>query len=224
VSDTTRKERPILFSAPMVRAILAGRKTQTRRIAKAKKQVDLSRFEKASPTSVREGTVSASPGPWRFHGDGDEFFVACPYGVPGDRLWVRESFWNGTNCYTDPSGEAVSYWTDEVQYLEERSKPGPWSEPYGMNVPWMVKRPSIHMSRRLSRITLEITGVRVERLNEISEAGAIAEGIPPFESCPLTPEPKAEFARLWESINGPGSWWANPWVWVVEFERMEVSQ
>jgi hypothetical protein len=212
----------------MVRAILDGRKTQTRR------GIDLDQFGPSTTVGYdwtwRGQAPVRSIAQQRRHAGGcwqevrhDRLMSLCPYGSHGDRLWVRESFWNGVNCYTDASGEAVSYWTDKVQYLEERSEPGPWSEPYGSNVPWMVKRPSIHMPRKLSRITLEITGVRVERLNEIREADAISEGCQ-CAGVPASLTNVGAFAKLWESINGPGSWVANPWVWVVEFKPVEVKR
>lgn len=232
---SARKERPILFSAPMVRAILDGRKTQTRRIVKPQ-------FDDSDGLGVgcdynsefkKDGTFGPRFGDWQFTDrSGPPRF--CPYGSPGDRLWVRESFWEGTLCYTDPSGEAVGFWSGKVQYLEERESPGPWSLPYGSSTPWMLKRPSIHMRRSLSRIDLEVTCVRVERLNQISPADATAEGIERVRSVgPMRAfgfrdygggvgfiDPIKSFASLWDSINGAGSWGANPWVWVVEFKRV----
>jgi hypothetical protein len=124
--------------------------------------------------------------------------VKCPYGMPGDRLWVRETFW------TDG---------DEVIY---RSDPGAEKELdsafTGLN--W---KPSIHMPRWASRINLEVTGVRVERLCSISEADALAEGCCPFSDDFGSYHARVAFCQLWESIYGPESWDANPWVWVVEF-------
>lgn len=168
-------DRPILFSAPMVRAMLAGTKTQTRRVAKPKRSIE--------PMT-------------------DE----CPYGQPGDLLWVRET-WAWYGCERDP--REVLYRADTSNLPESH---GRW-------------RPSIHMPRWASRITLRVTGVRVERLQDITEVDAIAEGAQPFR---LPCHPQREtlrhvdgFALLWESINGAGSWDANPWVWVVEFERVQ---
>lgn len=181
------KERPILFSAPMVRAILDGSKTQTRRAAKG-----------IATVHVRTGEALAdidSAGPR----------VACPYGQPGDRLWVREAW---ADC-----DKLVRYYaTDDVHPLRK-------------------KRPSIYMPRWASRITLEVTGVRVERLQDISVDDSMAEGIvlQPDGGYGLADsthyhftDPRVSYWSLWETINGPGSVDANPWVWVVEFKRMEL--
>lgn len=129
--------------------------------------------------------------------------VICPHGHAGDRLWVRETWqyaggntgiwYAATDLKADDGNSPVSHW-----------------------------KASIHMPRKSSRITLEITGVRVERLNEISEDDAKAEGAPWAAMwAPQEGSHKAGFAQLWESINGAGSWEANPWVWVVDFKRLE---
>ena len=169
------KERPILFSAPMVRALLAGTKTQTRRIAKGLALEWLS--EGFEPTFVA-----------------DDANRLCPYGKPGDRLWVREA-WAKTHCL----GHEMFVYRAEDNRTDYG---GPW-------------KPSIHMPRLASRILLEIVSVRIERLQDISEADAEAEG---------TPIPcggwVGGYRNLWESINGPGSWDSNSWVWVVEFKRV----
>lgn len=180
-------ERPILFSAPMVRAILDGVKTQTRRVVKF-------------PDRPMKYKYSESD--WMIDG---EPIGRSPYGKPGDRLWVRETFsefdtLNGMVCWYKAESDDPDYWH---------------------NVTW---RPSIHMPRRLSRITLEIVAVRVERLHDISEADAIAEGtagghgsIPGYG---YSATPIEHYRHLWESLNGHGSWAANPWVWVIEFKRV----
>lgn len=127
--------------------------------------------------------------------------VLCPYGQPGDRLWVRET-WAPV-----PSGPCRP--DNPVMYAATVEKPHIWT--------W---KPSIHMPRWASRITLEVTGVRVERLQDISNADCWAEGMCDDNN----PEQKLNrrwFSELWESINGPGSWEQNPWVWVVEFRRVE---
>lgn len=162
--------RPILFSGPMVRAVMEGRKTQTRRKMK-------------TPPDCFENPLSV--------------LFACPYGQVGDRLWVRESF-------------AVC--EDNNIFYKADGKPDPWDGWDG--VKW---KPSIHMPRQASRITLEITGIRVERLNDISEADAIAEGCQ-CAGVPASLTNRGAFAKLWESINGFDSWSVNPWVWVVEFK------
>lgn len=198
-------DRPILFSAPMVRALLAGTKTQTRRVVKPQ------------PTGLlgQLPADSARPEKWWFSGGPPPFASferACPYGVPGDRLWVRET-WRPVHS-GDPSQGA--------QYRAD--KPDVWNDV----TRW---RPAIHMFRWASRLTLTITDVRVERLNDISEADADAECFGGDFPERVLPEvfPAREggwghlsivecYARLWEHINGPGSWAANPWVWAVSFE------
>lgn len=173
------RDLPILFSAPMVRAILDGSKTQTRRVAKEFDGLrDLDKILARFPNQN-----------------------GCRYGQPGDRLWVRET-WAEHPDY--PDARRAIYRADAgSEYDAER---------------W---RPSIHMPRWACRIELEVTGVRVERLQSISEADARAEGVE-GDSHPgaFVGTCRGNFARLWESINGAGSWDANPWVWVVEFRRV----
>jgi hypothetical protein len=178
------KERPILFSGPMILAILAGAKTKTRRVAKEfdgmpNLDVILKRFPRQN---------------------------GCPYGVPGDRLWVRETFaWlaDGTGC------------PDDAGVLYRATDPGWDDEETGLR--W---RPSIFMPRAASRILLEITDLRVERLQAISEADAKAEGAPLEQPVMGPPCHVLGFLNIWETINGAGSWDANPWVWVVSFRRL----
>ena len=189
------RERPILFSAPMVRAILAGTKTQTRRAIKAPG------IFVSSGAINGHGVVSMT--------DAGIREVRCPYGQPGDRLWVREA------------------WKVDLNHRFYRADGDP-----GGPVPWT---PSIHMPRWASRITLEVTGVRVERPQDISEADAKAEGVhrcldglwsggawKHLRRPNCYADPCNAFCDLWASINGPGSWDANPWVWVVEFRRVEA--
>lgn len=183
------KERPILFQADMVNAILSGRKTQTRRIVK--------------PTKDRNGS-GCHLAPCEIAGEvngGD--YGLCPYGQPGDRLWVREAF---RNRRVDNSPGGVVYRADH---------PGESTVPGSYGRPW---KPSIHMPRWASRITLEIVSVRVERLQSIKSKDAEAEGC----ECGSYGKyfPVDNFACLWDSINGRESWDANPWVWVVEFRRI----
>lgn len=182
------KERPILFSGAMVRAILDGRKTQTRRIVKPVRGFE--RHNICTPSMMAD--------PWAVWWHGSEFdrvgcSQECPYGRPGDRLWVRESF-----THFGP------------RYIYRADYPGdftPISD--GIGGPW---KPSIHLPRAASRITLGVTDVRVERLNNISAEDAKAEGC---DSC----TPYDQFRALWDSINGKTFPWAsNPWVWVVSFE------
>lgn len=182
------KERPILFSAPMVRAILEGRKTQTRRV-------------------IKDCYLLGGP-------PTDELLKLCPYGQRGDRLWVREAF------HICPHHEDYFYRADD-ENLPIKCK---------AHTKW---RPSIHMPRAASRTLLEITGLRVERLQDISQADAIAEGVYAFNSQSKGLEgkpyyrslfpPNKLFKQLWDSINGEDSWDANPWVWVIEFKKVEAS-
>lgn len=188
-------ERPILFSAPMVRALLADTKTQTRRVV----------------NPLTADRINHCPGFLE-----DLLYVSCPYGQPGDRLWVREAHW----WFKDEHDPVTGYFppkltAEDVEYRADGDD--------GRKV-W---RPSIHMPRWASRITLEITGVRVERMQDISEADALAEGIRLLNGrytfnggMHESRTARDSFRALWESINGAGSWDANPWVWVVEFKRV----
>ena len=230
------RERPIIMSAPMVRAILAGTKTQARRVVKL-------------PANARDVQYYAPPGGvplagWADPGinywthDGDRFdddtgmpvltnhIDPCPYGVPGDRLWVRETWLElDRDGYVEMDQPRDVLTTrhgyprrNGVAYRAECDADGE-SARAELGYKW---RSPIHMPRWASRITLEITGVRVERLNDISEADAMAEGASPV----LVPPDGGDqphvvgYRDLWESINGAGSWDANPWVWVVAFRRV----
>ena len=219
------KERPILFSAPMVRALLAGTKSQTRRIVKPRPSEDICLPINAGlyhPTCVdRHGEEYPGTEVFGAWSDCGAWVVKCPYGQPGDRLWVRESFQplfaegfehgDGLTDWGTGAGYAIRYvatdgateWIDGDDEITSRCKP------------------SIHMPRWASRLTLEITGVRVERLQSISQEDAVAEGVTDWMVGPTSP--RDDYRGLWESINGPGSWELNPWVWVVSFRRLEVS-
>lgn len=190
------KDTPILFTGENVRAILAGRKTQTRRIVKQPNRKDGAKLLPELLHSIGVGS-------------------ACPYGQPGDRLWVRETWAN-------PGEEGVLYRANpEDAALVERWKTDP-------NYPQVKWTPSIHMPKAFCRLWLELTEVRVEQLQEISQADAIAEGAPP--SHPSIDVVSREFgypdfsrswyAQLWESINGEGSWERNSWVWVLTFRKL----
>ena len=188
-------ERPILFSAPMVRAILDGNKTQTRRICKPAQFFSLSKVVEVPDPQERGQVYNGS----HFGDEDGEVQFACPYGGRGDRLWVRESF----SPYEHREG--CWYWADGNIAAHDCTKP----------------KPSIHMPRWASRITLEITGVRVERLQDISEADAWAEGCEGYDDDVTGGKSGyTEYCELWEKINGKGSWDLNPWVWVVEFKRV----
>lgn len=196
------KERPILFSAPMVRAILEDTKTQTRRIVKPQPPA---------------GTLSVST--WH-HPDEDEkgphfwpfgedeilpgWSIPCPYARKmGDQLWVRETW---RPFYTDSAIYLADAGTHRLNAPTEAAAKASWPG-------W---KPSIHMPRRHSRISLEVTTVRVEKLVSISVYDAVNEGW--SKACPDTPG--VWYSKLWEEINGPGSWAANPWVWVIEFKKV----
>lgn len=215
------KERPILFSGPMVRAILSGRKTQTRRIVKFPKwMADSDGGQAAEIPKQFDGYVDMVP-VTKGH---VESFCSCPHGYAGDRLYVRET----TSISTDgiplvrmpKEDPREKYPKIQCWYAADNDRPA-WAE-----TKWT---PSLLQPRWASRMTLEITGVRVERLNEISEEDAIAEGVtgdgPVGNITAKTRSPFVyDFSNLWESINGTGSWDANPFVWVIEFKRLSISQ
>lgn len=210
------KERGMIFNGEMVRAILDGRKTQTRRPIKWKQ----TRF-----TEIGE-REDGSKWPWSEDAEhACDFWHPCPFGAVGDRIWVRET-WARYNI--DQNSHDLAYRATTPAYWPEE---GRW-------------RPSIHMPRWASRILLEITNVRIERLNAISPEDAESEGLECTNftgfgdepGLPSYPEPDVyfdplkkqwkeyppeAFAGLWESIYGEGSWKANPWVWVIEFKRVE---
>jgi hypothetical protein len=207
------KERPILFSAPMVRAILEGRKTQTRRLVKIDIDPKVGRFSEADPSGFW-GFPPEHLEPWPTQ------CIHCPHGIKGDRLWVRET-WQFCD-YDGPGGEPATCFVYRADGETEDKRRG-----------WI---PSTQMPRWASRITLEITGVRVERLQDISNDDCVAEGITAIgKGVRLADgiyaqagryENKAStvrqlFSELWTEINGPGSWLFNPWVWVLEFRRVE---
>jgi hypothetical protein len=205
MSNKTPTERAMLFNAPMVRALLNGSKTQTRRVAIKTSQPDsvfISDYDASEFKIEIENTYS-----------GTRTWTQCPYGVPGDRLWVRETF---HRIHDDATREFVRY-----GYRADRD----WDD--------AVWSPSIHMPRAASRILLEIVSVRVERLQDISEADAISEGIEPVHGAwrdyqnkssinhhPAWSTAIGSYRSLWESINGAGSWDLNPLVWVIEFKRV----
>jgi hypothetical protein len=217
------KERPILFSAAMVRAILEGSKTQTRRIIKPQPRCNgmilnarageiLCEDDYLPPAAVlwdvgkHRVTVCDLDGSLQ---------LCCPYGVIGDTLWVRET-WGMINPFGEFYDTSLRGLTGVPEGCRIIYRAGTLTTG-GASPVDPVWRPSIHMPRWASRITLEVTGVRVERLKNISEADAIAEGCKERETITA----RGEYEALWESINGAGSWAANPWVWVVEFRRVQ---
>lgn len=225
------KERPILFSAPMVRALLDGTKTQTRRVVKQQIVRD-ERFIGGFKLIGPGGVETAIGGPLAF--------FQSPYGLPGDRLWVRETFYawgHWTKRRNKAKGREAWHFVDETAgagkaYRYDADEKLPRRKRELHEVGWW-KRPAIFMPRAAVRITLGITGVRVERLQDISEADSAAEGCAKNHNGYFWGGPHAvsglkqmatarqAYRDLWESINGPDSWAANPWVWVVEFKHLE---
>lgn len=188
----------------MVRALLGSTKTQTRRVVKPGRHVEV------TWDSVALG--------------GDPAALPCPYGQPGDRLWVRET----SQAIELPSGlDGVRYLADDAfRPIENtRDAAGAWLKMHTYRGGKGLTVPGIHMPRWASRITLELTGVRVERLQDISVADAIAEGVVETNADLRGLEPCMEwyyaYEDLWRQINGPSSWTANPWVWVLEFRRVD---
>lgn len=200
----------------MVRGILSGQKTMTRRLVKLDESGRAKRGWKC------------------WHLDDPEVHLACPYGQPGDRLWVKETWCcvHGFGGSGRTPEDCIVYRADDGEDAKEITKMRGWS-------------PSLLMPRVYARIILEITAIRIERLHEITDEDAIHEGIEPahpgtpstwckdYEAKPtpaalqdpyygLAADPVESFASLWRSINGRDSWDANPWVWVVEFRRVEA--
>ena len=241
------KERPIIFNAEMVRAILDGRKTQTRRLVPEWQLPRLTKQDPGDNPDSRWMAVAQRHPRWGFgvFGATEESCAAqlteslCPFGCRNDRLWMRE-------CHAQvlevdiPKGRPVGPigtagsparpdWKSRYVYRADGEMPNVQWHHLGDSQPvrWT---PSIHMPRKAARGLLEITGARVERLNAISEDDAMAEGVPPAghlaQGSYLTPKgdfatAKVAFQRLWESIYGEESWRSNPWVWVIEFKRVE---
>ncbi|MFY2582101.1 hypothetical protein [Achromobacter xylosoxidans] len=219
------RERPILFTGPMVRAILAGNKTQTRRVAKPVRHPDWGNL-------YDPGVLAREP---QYTID-----LACPYGQPGDRLWVRESTHRRPmlNLLT---GEPLADKYDGGAYTADGADV---LTPEGFDLAWWYSRkscPSIHMPRSACRLVLGITSVRVERLQAISYEDALAEGAfdprmfwgtefddvdgeSADELARRLQWPQRAFRELWCGINGAGAWDANPWVWVVEFRQADTDK
>lgn len=229
------KERPILFNAEMVRAILDGRKTQTRRIMNPQPEI--------IPLEDERG----NPGYWipfnaaRSMVRNEEMHIACPYGLIWDRLWVRETWgvvshdfdeneriidWMpdrpATAIHEMPFGNG--YYSGHAIYAADGEFTWGDDDGHGEKSCW---KPSVHMPRSACRLVLEITGVRVERLNDISEEDALAEG---FVSTAKVTKPGDDYTGLyasdrfsdtWQQIYGQKSWLENPWVWVIEFRRVK---
>jgi hypothetical protein len=216
----TPKERPILFSAPMVRALLGGTKTQTRRLVKPQPESEHGGEPYWFVGGYRAWTYRDTQDVLRKGGN----VLPCPYGEPGDRLYVRET-------WAQDSEDGALFYRADVGSGNEADD---WERNRLDGAPGYQWRPSIHMPRRVSRIHLEIVAVRIERLNEVSESDALAEGVKAkwepgcsgrlmeaIGSFSFRPA-ASTYAELWEQINGQGSWDANPWVWVVEFRRLPL--
>lgn len=195
------KERPILMHARSINGILEGRKTQTRRIIKPAPGLDESKSSALVNEAWQAGFVDAK----------------CPFGVPGDRLWVRET-WSAPHAFDGHPPRLIPAGTT-FHYAATEERGG------------LLWRPSIHMPRWASRLTLEVTGIRVERAQDISFADCRAEGCDPNWQG-LAPHPdcncdgkhvgeKWHFRELWDDTNGKGAWDRNDWCWVVEFKRLE---
>lgn len=206
------KERGMIFNSEMVRAILSGQKTQTRRIVKCN-------FQEIA------GRDDGSLWPWREDCEhAEDYWYPCPFGDVGDRIWVRET-WQGPLVDFERSDDLLrnpeKYEKPENCVYAADGVPAPefYDADDNLRCCW---RPSIHMPRWASRILLEITNVRVERLNDISEEDARSEGVTP-KSIPAEKlvGGKLAFAELWASIYGYENWQANPWVWVIEFKRVQ---
>ena len=255
------KERPILFNTEMVEAILAGRKMQTRRELKNNHPVVIG-FEPNGPHGYWKG-IAKNEAVIQQYISTFPLTINCPFGVVGDRLWVRET-WAPVNLYGTP---AIAYKAnsdmrelmDDESFLDEdgafnyddpRSKKysfSAWADDLfsGVEGNW---KPSIHMPRWVCRLVLEITSIRVERLNDISEADANAEGVEPLSVPDNVPveggytkanramwkgyknkarayrdTAKDSFMSLWQSVYGDDAWTANPWVWVIEFKTVEPT-
>lgn len=238
--------RPILFSAPMVRALLDGRKTQTRRVIKD------------APVE-RNGYLCTQRMTFR---DAEQFArimpEVCPYGTPGDLLWVRETstYWESPSpssesitpraneSHRPADGKRYQRWmnrtmpqgedagTDFLVYKADGSKRSlaEWAHPHPIYEHCVGRFGktvvAIHMHRWASRLTLRITDVRVERLQEISSADCIAEGIDPHHLGDSREEAsfnRSEYSELWDRINGDGAWEANPWIWAISFDVLKQN-
>lgn len=239
------KEAGLMFKAPLVRAILSGQKTQTRRVVKP---------QPAPGQGMVNAAYCGHPNLWLRDGPCDEADPAyewhCPMGQPGDRIYVRETFVQGFK--TDPSTGDLLQWGSDGEELPMttwfRATDGgiSWSDDDGWetNVPW---KPSIHMPKDLARIWLEITDVRVERLQQITDADALAEGVDRTNTS-IPGYARERFQRLWDSTTGrpalPANtnskryarvkhwldthpdttgWGANPWVWAIDFKTISTT-
>ena len=229
------RERPILMSAPMVRAILDGRKTETRRVVKCPRGWE-GQYPHLDPFAM-------PPAVWWWNGVHERVGVRqeCPYGVPGDRLWVREGAWYDREVIGDIGATRCFFPGDHVRFQDGRAGRAPFettADLLNLNG-GLKKRPGIHMPRWASRITLEITDIRVQRLQDITRLDIVAEGWPMddrqegqvacvrnglFSDDYIDDASIEWYADLWDSINGKGAWDANPFVWAITFRRIEAQR
>jgi hypothetical protein len=218
-------ERPILFSGPMVRAILEGRKTQTRRVVKPQPPVECGRItvEPFHPVVIdRHGDERPGAEIFGAYDDNGEWGAKCPYGAPGDLLWVRETW------AVDAPLDQVRAEREDAMRVEPIFGHGPYYRADGIHEnTGLTWRPSIHMPRWACRMVLELTAVRVERLQEISQQDVFREGLHNAQQKEIERRvgkllmSQECYQDLWDSLNAErGFGWAvNPWVWVVEFRR-----
>lgn len=227
-SSPTHPEHPILFSVKMVRAVLNGRKTQTRRLVNARHPI----------TFIGSAGEEDDPSKWGYFFDGPDhngymvlgrghddrhnhgsISIPCPYGVPGDRLWVRETW--GLHAF----GDETDWERGSIRGCTERELRGQYDITYradwGPIQEGCCWRPGIYMPRWASRITLESTAVRVQRLQDISDDDARAEGV----DIGGHPHYRSAFAELWGRINDKRAPWdTNPWVWAITFRAAQASR
>ena len=219
-------DKPIIFSAPMVRALLDGRKSMTRRVLKPARGLTIGDLYRAGE---RDGNMIRC----------SRHQVRDPAYAPGDRLWVRESFSGLHRLEGYPPSQWLAAQIDTYDGLEiEEAAPiWYWADGGPTHGDWTRPRPSIHMPRWASRLTLIVTDVRVQRLQEISDSDCRAEGLPMKEvagvTCwsesqngPWTPSEAVAFSNLWNSLHGPNAWDANPWVCALSFtvHRCNIDQ
>lgn len=199
------KSKPILFSTPMVQAILEGRKTQTRRICKVpiKPMEEVMCTKETDPNDPEFSGFYLVKNNWVYHTESKLAKSLSPFGQIGDVLWVRETF--RPKGHSFPIGEHFEY----KATAEADGNP--------INEPW---KPSIFMPKDASRIWLRITDIKIQKLHDISRGDSMSEGCP-FPNVAKETNPYAWFAELWQTIHGFSSWNNNPWVWVIEFERIE---
>lgn len=212
------KERPILFSAAMARAIFAGAKTQTRRPIAFPRTRDA--FVLVESATGGWWPYESDDGESELCGDGMEHPYSSPFGGPGDQLWVRENGWERPERTPKMLREGADTWAPYYYDADGITE----QEAADLKAWGFKRRPSIHMPRWASRITLEVTGVRGERLHDISAADCRAEGCTgghgSISGYAYNATPHEHFRHTWRQINGSGSWEANPWVWVIEFRRI----